>query len=217
MPIGRIPRWVKLAYTAFVAVLVPSYWRTYGPANFLQFCDVAAGVTLVGLWIESSLLISVEAVAVLVPQTVWVIDFGARLFGLRGLGMTGYMFDPRYPRWVRSLSLFHGWLPFLLLWGLRRLGYDRRAFGIQTVLGVGLLLLCYLAFDPPGTVGGKRHAANVNYVFGISGKHPQKAMPPRAWLAMTIAVAVLGMFLPAHLLLRRTMPPARPPRRFARA
>ena len=32
-----------------------------------------------------------------------------------GLGMAGYMFDPKLPLFVRGLSLFHGWLPFLLL------------------------------------------------------------------------------------------------------
>ena len=37
----RFPLRVELAYTAFVAVLVPYYWRVYGPTNFLYFCDVA--------------------------------------------------------------------------------------------------------------------------------------------------------------------------------
>ena len=35
----RIPLWLKLAYTAFMAVLVPVYLRNYGPTNFLYFCD----------------------------------------------------------------------------------------------------------------------------------------------------------------------------------
>ena len=30
-----IPLWLKLAYTAFMAVLVPVYWANYGPTNFL--------------------------------------------------------------------------------------------------------------------------------------------------------------------------------------
>ncbi len=209
MPTGRIPRWIKLTYSAFVTVLVPSYWRVYGPANFLQICDVAAFVTLVGLWAESSLLLSVEAVAILVPQVVWVIDFAARLLGFRALGLTNYMFDPSYPRWVRSLSLFHGWLPYLLLRSLRRLGYDRRAFGVQTVVGTLLLLACYFLFAPPGTIGGKRIAANVNYVYGLSRSRPQSRMPHGAWLAVVIAAAIVGMFLPAHWVLRRLMPPRR--------
>jgi len=46
----RIPLWLKLAYTAFMAVLVPVYLRNYGPTNFLYFCDVALIITLVGVW-----------------------------------------------------------------------------------------------------------------------------------------------------------------------
>jgi len=34
--IRRIPLAIKLAFTAFMAVLVPVYWNKYGPTNFLQ-------------------------------------------------------------------------------------------------------------------------------------------------------------------------------------
>lgn len=53
----RIPLWVKLAYTAFVCVLVPYYLSAYGPTNFLYFCDVALLMTLAALWLESPLLV----------------------------------------------------------------------------------------------------------------------------------------------------------------
>src|SRR5215469_18638834 len=139
----RIPLWLKVLYTAFVAVLVPYYWRAYSPWNFLFFCDVALLVTLVGLWTESRFLISLEAVAILLPQTVWVVDFVARASGKHLLGMTDYMFDPRLSLWTRGLSLFHGWLPFLLVYLLIRLGYDRRAFAWQSVIGVALVLFCF--------------------------------------------------------------------------
>jgi hypothetical protein len=38
----QIPLWIKLAYSAFLAVMVPTYWHDYGPTNFLYFCDAAA-------------------------------------------------------------------------------------------------------------------------------------------------------------------------------
>lgn len=38
---SAIPRWVKATHTGFVAVLIPTYWRHYGPGNFLWFSDVA--------------------------------------------------------------------------------------------------------------------------------------------------------------------------------
>ncbi len=69
----RIPRWVKLAYTVFVAILVPWYWVTYTPWNFLYFCDIALLVTGVAIWIESPLLVSMQAVAITLPQMLWVV------------------------------------------------------------------------------------------------------------------------------------------------
>jgi len=84
---GRLPLWLKLAYTAFMAVLVPVYWRNYGPTNFLYFCDVALMITLVGIWIESPLLVSMCAVGILASQALWVVDF---LSNLVGLPLTGF-------------------------------------------------------------------------------------------------------------------------------
>ena len=49
IPSPRIPLWLKIAYTAFLAVMVPVYWANYGPTNFLYFCDVALLLTLVGV------------------------------------------------------------------------------------------------------------------------------------------------------------------------
>src|SRR5262249_10516503 len=90
--VNRLPLWLKLAYTAFVAVLVPVYWRYYGPTNFLYFCDTALIITLVGIWIESPLLVSMCAVGILAPQVLWVVDFLGSLVGVRITGMTDYMF-----------------------------------------------------------------------------------------------------------------------------
>src|SRR4051794_6893302 len=70
---NRLPLPFKLAYTAFMAVLIPVYWYYYGPTNFLYFCDVTLIITLIAVWIESPLLISMCAVGILLPQVYWVI------------------------------------------------------------------------------------------------------------------------------------------------
>src|SRR5437016_5818534 len=106
----RIPLWVKLAYTAFVAVLVPSYWRFYGPTNFLYFCDVALLLTLPALWLENALLASAPAVGILLPQLFWQIYFLAGLGGVHLTGMTDYMFkgnDNWLSLYKHGLSLYH--------------------------------------------------------------------------------------------------------------
>src|SRR5881392_636397 len=90
-PDGLLPLWVKLAYTLFVCVLVPYYWKTYGPTNFLYFCDVALLMGLAAVWSESPLLASMPTVGIVLPQMVWWIDFIGGLLGFRLVGMAAYM------------------------------------------------------------------------------------------------------------------------------
>src|SRR5271166_722620 len=78
---SRVPPWLKISYSGFMAVLIPVYLHYYGPTNFLYFCDVALILTLAGIWLDSPLLISMCAVGIELPQIVWVIDFVAHLFG----------------------------------------------------------------------------------------------------------------------------------------
>jgi hypothetical protein len=206
----RIPLPVKIAYTAFVALIVPYYWATYTPWNFLYFCDVALLLTLVAIWMENALLVSMSSVGILLPQALWVLDFLARaLAGVHITGMTAYMFDPSLPLFVRGLSTFHGWLPFLLLYLLSRVGYDRRAYRAQAVLAVALLLVCfYLAPKPPPSTQFPSHAVNINYVYGMDDKRPQTLMAPELWLLLMIAVNVIALYVPTHLLLRRIYAPS---------
>ena len=113
---SRVPLSLKLAYTAYVVVLIPVYWHYYGPTNFLYFCDLALIITLIGIWPENALLISKCCVGILVPQLVWLADFGSNLAGVPLTGMTDYMFDTNHSLFLRGLSLFHGWLPILLVY-----------------------------------------------------------------------------------------------------
>jgi hypothetical protein len=105
---ATVPIWVKLAYTAFVVVLVPAYIRQYGPGNFLWFSDVALFLGLAAIWLEHPLLASTQAVAVVVPESLWIIEFLLRVtIGVRVVGHTDYMFDESIPVFVRAISLFH--------------------------------------------------------------------------------------------------------------
>ena len=199
-----IPLWVKVAYSAFVALVVPLYWVTYSPWNFLYFCDIALLVTAVAIWIESPLLISMQALAITVLQLIWVADFLCRLVaGVHITGVTAYMLDSSIPLFLRALSLFHGWLPFFLLWSLSRLGYDRRALGAQSVVAIVVLFISYFfAPAPPPSADHPNWAVNINYVYGLDDKHPQTMMSPRLWLLLLMAVAV-AIYLPTHFVLRR--------------
>jgi len=202
---ARIPMWVKVGYSLFVVVLVPCYWVTYGPWNFLYFCDIALLVTAVAIWIESPLLVGMQAIAITVPQMLWVVDFLCRLIaGVHITGVTSYMFESSIPLFLRALSLFHGWLPFVLLWLLSRLGYEPRSFALQSVTAAVVLLISYLfAPAPPPPASHPNWAVNINYVHGIDDKHPQTLMAPWLWLLCLMAVNVIVFYLPTHFVLRR--------------
>jgi len=192
------PLWLRIAYTLFVAVLVPVYWRTYGPANFLWFSDIALFLTLVSLWTGNRLFVSMMAVGVLPLEVFWTLDFA-----LGGqFGLTRYMFDPTLPLYLRGLSLFHLALPPIILWMLYRHGYDRDALVAQTLLAWMVLPASYFL----GT-----SEQNVNWVYGPTGA-PQWWMPPLLYLAAYMALLPAVVFLPMHALLRRVFARRHPAR-----
>jgi hypothetical protein len=204
---NRIPILFKLILSCFCAVLVPVYWRDYGPTNFLYFCDVALILTLIGVWRESALLISAPAVGILVPQGLWALDFLSCAAGFPLVGMTGYMFSPNLPLFTRGLSFFHFWLPFVLVWLIWRLGYDRHAVVIWTGIAWVLLVICYFLLPgPPALASNPALPVNVNYVFGLSDAGPQKWMPSPVWFALLMAGLPTLIFYPTHRLLCRFAP-----------
>jgi hypothetical protein len=201
---NAIPLWLKLAFTGFMAVLVPVYWSNYGPTNFLYFCDVALILTLVGLWTENRLLISMSAVGILVPQALWVVDFAAGLTGHGLIHMTDYMFDGNRSLFLRRLSLFHGWLPFLLVALVARIGYDRRALPAWTALAWTLCLISFFFLPPAGAhLADPKTPVNIDYVFGLNDAKPQTWMPAGAYLVTLMAALAVVFFIPTHLVLSR--------------
>jgi hypothetical protein len=217
---GKIPLAAKVAGTAFLAVLVPIYWHTYGPTNFLWFCDAALILTVAGMWLESPLIISMCATGILVPQCLWLADFGSHLLGMRLLGLTSYMSDPRIALFTRGLSLFHGWLPLLLLWLVFRLGYDKRALAAWTGVAAGLILASYFFALPAGAHPANPNVPiNINYIYGFNDQQPQHWMNQSMYVILWLGVLWLVAFLPAHLALRKVFapyPPAVQPKRTIR-
>jgi len=217
----RLPLWLKLAYTGFLAVLVPVYWRDYGPTNFLYYCDVALFFTLAALWLESPLLASAALVGIFLEQMLWVVDFFFEMMGGQLTGLTHYMFESDRPLFTRFLSFFHFWLPFLLLGLVWRLGYDRRAFVLWTLVGWVLMGVCYVATPPPPAPpqvpGARNPPVNINYVYGLGNEGPQTWMPADWYFAALVAVMPLGLYLPSHLLFKRLFTKPQPEEPWAEA
>jgi len=194
LPTDQIALWIKIVYTLFICVLVPVYWVQYGPSNFLWFSDIALFVTAAALWLESSLLVSMMALSVLVLETVWIVDFITGLFaGSSIIGLSAYMFDSKISLPIRALSLFHVILPLLLVWLLYRFRYDTRALVAQTLLAWVVLPVSYFL---------TKSSENINWVYRPGGG-PQKWMPAPLYLVLLMLAFPLVLYLPTHFLLKK--------------
>lgn len=123
-------------------------------------------------------------------EIVWSIDF---LAGAQLLGIASYMFEPERPLYLCSLSFFHIALPLIIIFLLRRLGYDRRALAAQILLTWIVLPVICLITDP---------AANINWAFGF-GKESQTMIHPLLYLALGMILLPVVVYLPSHLMLQR--------------
>jgi hypothetical protein len=181
-------RWFSFVW---MIVWLPAYFRVWGWTNLLHLCDVAVILTFLGIWLANPLLLSSQAVSSLAAGFFWILDVGWRLTTGRFLvGGTDYMWDARYPLWVRLLSTFHVALPLVLLWTLRRVGYDRRAFGLQSAIAIVLLIVSrFLSAE-----------LNMNYAYRDPVFHRAWGSSP-AHLAMIFIPLVALIYWPTHLLL----------------
>ena len=192
-----IPTAFKLAYTAFVGYIVVVWLRHYGWRNLLWFSDVALIGAVPAMWFQNATIGSVIAVAVLLPEILWNVDFAGRLLLRRRItGLTDYMFEPERPKLLRGLSLFHVPLPLVVLWLLHAYGYDaRNALAGACVLGAVVLAISRLVGKPE---------KNINWTYGL-GPRPSR-LPAWLYVPLLYAGFVALVFVPTDLALRRLFP-----------
>jgi hypothetical protein len=186
-------RWLALAW---LVVYLPSYTFAYGLANFLFLCNLTVFLVAVGIWSCNRLLLSSQAVAMLVVGAGWTVDFVSRvLTGSHLIGGTEYMWEPQWPLFTRLLSLYHVILPTLLIVVLRRIGYDRRGYLLQSAIAI--VAVAIGRFFGPG--------ANINhsYVEPITKNTWGGAVTHVAVVAGTLVVVVYPL---THLLLVKLCP-----------
>ncbi|MGC1186848.1 MAG: hypothetical protein WA871_05600 [Candidatus Acidiferrales bacterium] len=185
-------RWVGLIW---LAVWIPVNAKSYGWVNFLHECDVAVILTVIGLWYSNALLLSSQAIGILIPDFLWCVDAAWRVtLGHHLIGGTEYMWDTQFPLAVRLMSLFHVALPILLIYAVARAGYDRRGVWLQ--LGIFAVLLAASRFTPP--------ALNINFAFLDPILHRWWGPEPLHF-AIIMAGAVVAFF-PVHWAFLRLMP-----------
>lgn len=186
-------RWLALVW---LVVWIPVYWRYWGWPTFLLLCDVSVVIACLGLFSGDALLISTQAVATPPVGLFWALDIGARFFlGRHLIGGTEYMWDARFPLWTRLASFFHLALPILLIWALRRVGYDRRALPVQSGIAAALLAASRL-------VAPER---NLNFAFLAPILH-RSIGPTPVHLSIIFLGLVVLLYGPMHLALARWFP-----------
>jgi hypothetical protein len=191
--------WPRAAALLWLAVYLPSYTAAYGLANFVFLCNLGVILTAVGVLTRNALLLSSQAVAAMVICLVWCLDAGGRLLSGRFLlGVTAYMWDPQYPLFTRLLSLYHVAWPVLLIFCLRRVGYDPRGYPFQAAVAAVALVLSRLA--------GPELNANFAFTDPLFGRALGPAPVHLAVTFLVLAGIVYGL---THLLLRATLPPHR--------
>lgn len=186
-----IARWAALLW---VLTWFPLYTWSWGWRNMMHLCDVSVVVACLGLWFRQSLLVSSQALLAPLVGILWSLDVFWRIVtGHHLLGGTEYMWDGHYALWLRLLSCFHIVLPFVLLWALRILGYDRRAVLLQTAITAALLI--FSRFLSP--------QLNMNYAFQDPLLHREWGPAP-LHLAVILVGCLAIFFLPAHFVFKRT-------------
>ena len=190
-------RWVCLLG---LALWFTTYAVVWGWPNFMQYCDLAVILTVAGVWTGSALLLSSQAVASIVINFVWVLDVVWRLaFGYHLLGGTEYMWDARYPLWVRLLSFYHVAIPVLAIWAARRTGYHPRGFLLQSVIAVPVMIVSRL-LGPAKNI----NFSHVDPVLHISFH------PAALHLAILLFCLIAVVYWPTHRILLRVLPPYHP-------
>jgi hypothetical protein len=184
---------LRWAAAGFLAVYLPAYAFAYGTLNFLFLCNLSVILTAIGIWAGSRVLLSSQAVAILLVAVAWTLDvFGRLVFGSHLIGGTEYMWDPQWPLFTRLLSLYHVALPPVLLFALRRIGYDPRGYWLQSAIAVAAVSAGRL-FGAP---------ANINNAF-------VDPILKRSWGGPLVHVSVVAGFLVfvayplSHLVLQR--------------
>jgi hypothetical protein len=194
-PFPRL-RWLA---PSWLAVYLPAYQLSYGAVNFLFLCNVALIMACLGLWRGSPLLLSSAALSSLVIDPIWVLDFGWRVvLGRHLIGGTEYMWDQRWSLATRALSLYHVALPGLLLLALRRTGYDRRAYLLQSLVALAAVVA--------GRLAGPH--VNINYAY-VDPLLKRSFEPAVLHVGVICGALVLLVYPLTHTALARLFPSAR--------
>jgi hypothetical protein len=114
--------------------------------------------------------------------------FGRMIVGQHLIGGTEYMFEASQPLWLRAMSLFHLFVPVLLVWAICRLGYDKRGWKLESVIVWLILPLSFVAAAPE---------KNLNWLWSPFGIE-QTLISPGHYLLFCMFAYPAILFWPTH-------------------
>jgi hypothetical protein len=178
----------KYLLTVFIMILVPVYAYNYGWQNFMWLSDVGLFLTLIALWLDSVLIMSMAAVGLLVLELIWWVDFFMDLlFNINPIALSDYMFNPSIPIALRIMSLFHIITPIIWVSYIFQFGYHKKAVCYFTPVYWLVLLATYLFTNPEYNINW----VSLPLVYGMN-------VPVAIWpFVLAIGFPVL-VFLPTH-------------------
>lgn len=184
-------RTLRLLFTGWMVFWIPVVLWAYGPQNFLWLCNIAKFVALFALWTRERFLLSSQAGTVCLVGVIWTLDLLVGVAtGGDGAVITAYVFDPDLPLPARLASLYHLFLPALVVRILLQRGYDRRGPWVQTGIGGAAVVAAWLLAGPE---------QNINWAYGPLGL---EVLPQPYWAMAAVIIYPLVVYVPGHGLVR---------------
>ncbi len=168
------------------------YWIDAGmPVHLLWLCDIALPLVGLSLIINNRVILSSQVLGTLVIQLLWLIDFiPSLIFKTKLFGWTSYMFNPDHPSILKFLSLFHVFLPFLMIAALLQYSYDKRGLILQSIITAVVYIFSFIFTTVED---------NTNWVLGPFWKI-QEMMNPIVYL-LVFYILTLILYLCSHFVL----------------
>lgn len=181
--------WLVLVW---LLVYIPVYATSYGFWHFMQLCNLGVLISCMGFLLRNAFLISSQAIATPVIALFWLADFLSQcITGHFIHGGTAYMWNGEIPLITRLLSLYHLFLPVLLISWLAKNGYEKNSWKLQAAIAVSALLLGL--FIAPSV-------ENLNYVYHWPGGRILYGQPILHAM-LSLSILLVFVYWPTHRVL----------------
>jgi hypothetical protein len=179
--------WINIFLIFFLATQIIVY-SSYSIESYLWLCKINLFLTIFGILFKNKLLISMAFVGGLARFSIWNLSFIINLFTNYNLfNVTAYIFSLGTSLTIKIISLYHIFLPIILIFFLKKIGYDSRAFIFSTILYWFVIIITYFF-----TIKSN----NINFVFCASTYN--WSISDQQWVIFLLIFEPILFILPVH-------------------